>query len=142
MEANKETLKDPQIFITREARELFDNMKSRFPEFKSFDNKDFVVLAAMFGVRNKKRKPLRPQDTEKSGFTRERYLSNSEMAVFRALAINEKEDVTIIRDPKYTYSLVEEYCNGGISDLKEFIFGEPGSLSKKLASKLKEIITK
>lgn len=142
METNKETIKDPQIFITKEARELFDNMKSRLPEFRSFENKDFVVLAAMFGVKYKKRRPLKPQDTEKSGFTRERYLSPAEIAVFRALAINEKEDVAAMKDLKYIYSLVEEYCNGGVSDLKEFVFGDPASLSKKLASKLREILKK
>ena len=142
MEINKETIKDPQIFITKEARELFDKMKSRIREFRSFENKDFVILSAMFGIRNKKRKPLKPQDTEKSGFTRERYLSASEMAVFRALAINEKEDVAVIKDPKYIYSIVEEYCNGGISDLKEFVFGDAASLTKKLASKLRETMAK
>ena len=43
------TLKDPQIYISKEARTLFDNMKRNLEEFKNFDNKDFFMLAVLFG---------------------------------------------------------------------------------------------
>lgn len=135
----KEIIKDPQIFITKEARELFDNIKRSFTEFRQFDNKDFFMLAVMFGYENGVKKPLKPADTEKSGFARERYLLDTDNAVLKAIAISEKKDLEVIGDIKTIYAIAEEYANGGIKFLKEFVFDNPASFVKKYAVMLEEI---
>ena len=135
----KEIIKDPQIFITKEAREVFDNIKRSFTEFRQFDNKDFFILAVMFGYENGAKKALKPADTEKSGFARERYLSDTDNAVLKAIAVSEKNDIEAISDIKTIYAIAEEYANGGVKYLKEFIFDNPASFVKKYAVMLSEI---
>jgi len=136
----KEVIKDPQIFIAKEARVLFDNMKNNFDEFKQFDNKDFFILAMIFGYANNKRKPLKKQEKEKSGFTRQRYLTNTDEGILKAIAIDDKKDISAINDIQTIYSIAEEYTNGGITYLKEFIYDNPASLTKKFSAKLNECL--
>lgn len=54
---NNKTIKDPQIFISKAARNIYDNMRE-LDEFKNLDNKDLLFLAIIFGYINNKRKKL------------------------------------------------------------------------------------
>jgi len=132
------TLKDPQIFISQEARSLFDNLK-RIEEFKCLENKDLFMLALLFGI-NKDKIPIKKQDRTQSGFTRERYLSDKDMNVLKAIAVSEKDDISIINDIPGIFSLAEEYANAGIKELKEFVYDNPADLTKKLSSKIKKAL--
>jgi len=132
------TLRDPQIFISKEARDLFDNMRS-LKEFKNFENKHFFVLAVMFGYLNKKKKPLKKQDRTKSGFTRAAYLRENDIALLQSIAINEENDIGLVNNISKVFSIAEEYANGGINDLKEFVYDNPADFLKKFASKLKKL---
>lgn len=131
-------IKDPQIYISQQARELFDHLK-RLEEFKAFENKDLFILALLFGA-NKSKIPLKKQDRTQSGYTRERYLSDKDMSLIKAVSVSETGDISVISDTPAIFSMAEEYANAGISELKEFIYDNPADLTKKLSSKLKKAI--
>lgn len=132
-------IKDPQIFISKEARQLFDNLRKQLEEFKQMDNKDFFMMAVMFGYLNNKKKKLEHSSKTESGFTRERYLSAEDNGVLKAIAITSEKDLCIVNDIVYVYSIAEEYANGGISYLKEFVFEDQASFIKNFASEIKKI---
>ena len=139
-------IKDPQIFISKEARELFRNMSRRYDEFKGLDNKDLFMLAVIFGYRKGKnsKKNLRKQEKATSGFTRERYLHDNDNSILKAIAVAEEGNVEFIsgnRIPE-VYSIAEGYANGGIKDLKEFVFENPASFVKKFSNMLKREVQK
>jgi hypothetical protein len=132
------TLKDPQIFISKEARALYDNIK-KLDEFGNFDNKDFFILAVMFGYSKKKKKQLKKQDRTQSGFTRERYLSPNDISLLKAIAIDDEGDIGVINNIPKVFAIAEEYANGAIDYLKDFIFENPADFDKKFASYLAKL---
>ncbi len=139
--ANMETktVKDPQIFISKGARKLFDNLKEQLDEFKQMDNKDFFILAVLFGYLNNKRKKMESSEKTESGFTRERYLSPEDNGILKAIAISTTKEIEIINDIVSIYSIAEEYANGGINYLKDFIFEDQASFLKNFASEIKKM---
>ncbi len=134
-------IKDPQIFVSQELRKVFDDMK-KYGEFKTLENKDLFMLAVLFGYLNGKTKPLGSQDKTESGFTRERYLSDKDNAILKAIAIAETGTIDIADDVPKVYAIAEKYANGGTNYLKEFVFDDPASFTKKYASLLKELCSK
>jgi len=130
-------IKDPQLFISKEARELYDNLRQQCEEFKQMDNKDFFVLALLFGQKNTKRKRLDGSAKTESGFFRLRNLTDEEKGIFQAIAIAETKDIAVINDVAEIVKIAEEYANGGVSFLKEFIFEEQASFIKNFAAELK-----
>lgn len=134
--------KDPQIFISKKARQLFQNMSKRYGEFKGLDNKDLFMLAVIFGYRKGKsgKKSLRKQEKAASGFTRERYLHDNDNSILKAISVVDEKNVGLIsgnRIPE-VYLIAERYANGGIEDLKKFVFDNPASFLKKFSSMLKQ----
>ena len=134
-------IKDPQIYISKELRKVFDDMRS-YDEFKNLDNKDLFILAVIFGYVHGKREPLASRDRTESGFARERYLSENDNAILKAIAVADTELIEIINDIPKVYSIAEKYANGGKDYLKEFVFDDPASFTKKYASMLKEFCSK
>lgn len=132
-------VKDPQIFISKESRKLYDNLRDQFEEFKRMDNKDYFMLVAMFGYLNKKRRELKHSEKTESGFVRERNLTPEESGALKAIAISEENNIRIANNIPRVCSIAEEYANGGFSYLKEFIFDNPASFIKNFASRLKEL---
>lgn len=132
-------IKDPQIFISKECRQLFDNLKDRLEEFKQMDNKDFFMLAVLFGYLNSKRKKLEHSAKTESGFTRERYLLPEDNSILKAIAIANDKDISIVNDIVHVYSIAEEYANGGVEFLKEFIFEDQASFIKNFANEIKKL---
>lgn len=132
-------VKDPQIFISKETRQLFDTLKEQLEEFKVMDNKDFFIMAVMFGYLNDKKKKLEHSSKTESGFTRERYLSAEDNGILKAIAIAEEKDIGIVNDIVHVYSIAEEYANGGASYLKEFVFGDQASFIKNFAHEIKKL---
>lgn len=133
-------IKDPQIYISKEARKLFDNMKNQLEEFKQMDNKDLFILAVMFGYLNNRKKKLERLKRTESGFTRERYLLPEDNGVLKAIAIFDEKDISIVNNIPHVYSIAEEYANAGIAYLKQFVFDDPASFVKKFASELKKLL--
>jgi len=131
------TVKDPQVFISNKARILFDNMK-RLSDFQKFDNKDFFILAMLFGYHKKKKKPLKKTDRTQSGYARERYFSSEDMEFIKAISISETEDLRVVENVPKMFSIAEEYVNGGFEPLKEFIYDNPADFIKKMANELKK----
>jgi hypothetical protein len=135
-------MKDPQIYISKEARELYDNARMRFSEIKNLDNKDFFMLAVIFGFSKGTafRKPLLNQDRTKSGFTRERYLTDLDNAILKAIGIAEKSELELGSGIRISdvYSLAEEYANSGIDEIKSLLFEQDGSFLLKFSNFLLE----
>ena len=134
-------LKDPQIYVSKEARELFDNM-NRCDDFKGLENKDLFMLAVIFGFikGDHGRKNLAKAQRTQSGYTRERYLTDSDNALLIAIAVFEQGELELLgkSNTPTVYSIAEEYANGGINDLKKFIFDNPASFVKKFAKLLRQ----
>lgn len=130
-------IKDPQIFVSKTARDIYDNMR-KLDEFKNLDNKDLLFLAIIFGYIHNRRKKLDARETHSSGFTRERYLSDSENGILKAIAVTQEEKIDVINDIQLVYSIAEEYANGGVELLKEFVFDNPASFIKKYSSEIKK----
>ena len=131
-------LRDPQFFISKSARQLYDNAKENIDEFKRMQNKDFLMLAVVFGFLNQKKKKLENKDKAENGLCRLDNLSPAETAVIKAIAVSEMKDIGIIRNIPEILRITEEYANGGASYLKEFLFEDQASLSKKFAHIVKE----
>lgn len=127
----EKVLKDPQLYVSKEARKVYDKVKS-LDEFASFDNKDMFIMAVLFGYRYDCPKELKRTERADSGFTRERYLTDKDNAILKAIAIEKTDSLDVIKDIPRVYAIAEEYANGGISHLKEFVFDDPASLIKKL----------
>lgn len=137
---NKDVIKDPNIFISKETRELYENLQQSLPEFKRMENKDFFMLLAVFGRMNNKYKPLQTKEAEKSGFTRERYLGDYENSILKAIAVAEKKDITMLSKIPEVYAIAEGVANGGSKHLKDFVFENPASFIKKFAEEVKRLI--
>ncbi len=129
-------IKDPQLFISVEAKKIFDNLRE-LDEFKTLDNKDLFMLAVVFGYKTGKGRELKSKDKTESGFTRERYLSDSDNCILKAIAIKHDNKVDVIRDIQRVYSIAEEYANEGVYHLKDFVFSNPASFAKKYAEQVK-----
>jgi len=132
-------LKDPQLFISKDARKLYDDFKAEREEFKQMDNKDFFMLALVFGYLNKRKKKLENKDKTESGFFRLRNLTEEEAGLLKAIAITESKDIGVINDIVQLITISEEYANGGISHLKEFVIEDQASFIKNFASEIKKI---
>jgi dnd system-associated protein 4 len=140
METKK--LKDPQIYVSKEAKELFENMKRRFDDFRSLENKDFFILAVLFGYAkgSRGRKKLSAADRTGSALTRERYLKDRDNVLLKAIAVAEQGDTEFLKRDNIAdvYAIAEEYANGGIDELRRFMFDDPASFTKKFASLLRD----
>lgn len=131
-------IKDPQLFISVEAKKIFDNLRE-LDEFKGLDNKDLFMMAVVFGYKSGKKRELKSKDKTESGFTRERYLSDNDNCILKAIAIKQENKVDVIRDIQHVYSIAEEYANEGVYHLKDFIFSNPASFAKKYAQEIKNV---
>ena len=135
------TLKDPQVYISNEARTLFDSIK-KFPDFQKFVNKDFFMFAMLLGYYQKKKKSLKRSERTESGYARERYFANEDMEFIKAVAVSETGDLRVIESVPAMFSIAEEYVNGGISFLRDLIFENPADFVKKFAGYLRKNLAK
>lgn len=129
-------IKDPQIFISVEAKKIYDNLRE-LDEFKGLENKDLFITAVIFGYKHGKKRELKTKDKTESGFTRERYLTDLDNCILKAIAIKHENKIDVIRDIQMVYSIAEEYANEGIYHLKDFVFSNPASFAKKYAQEIK-----
>ena len=134
-------IKDPQIYISKELRKVFDQITT-YDEFKNLENKDLFILAVIFGYMNKKKNPLATKDRTESGYTRERYLSEIDNSILKAIAIADTGSIDIINEIPKVYAVAEEYANGGTNSLKEFVLDDPASFTKKYALMLSKLCSK
>lgn len=133
-------IKDPQLFISIEAKKIYDNLRE-LAEFKSLDNKDLFIMALVFGYKSGKKRELKSKEKTESGFTRERYLTDNDNCILKAIAIQQENEVDVIRDIQKVYTIAEEYANEGIYHLKEFVFSNPASFAKKYAQEIKKSVS-
>jgi len=129
-------LKDPIFDISKEAHELFSDLKQR-EEFKGFDNKDFFLISLLFGYAYGKRKPL--ADDAKIQWTRERYFAEEDMHLLRALVIAEDGEIKDIDNIAKIISCAEAYSNAGVIELKKFIYDNPADYILKFGSYLRSL---
>lgn len=90
--------------------------------------RDLLLLSAAVGFRLKKRVPLE----SRQGVFSVNVLSDRDVTAFiRSLAIAETGDVQVLMDPDAMYTILEEYANGGLEIVIQYI-EQPGVPSKNL----------
>lgn len=96
------------------------------------------LMAVSIGYENGER-----AETENRGpVTRPEYWSDEMWWVINAIAIDKKNDITVLRDKKEITDIAVKYANAGILELYNIATGEEshGSLDKNLERKLREKI--
>ena len=140
---NKVTvLKDPQIYVTKKMRKLFDQIKEDIPQFKTMVNKEFFMLILMLGYHNSSRIPINPKDLHENGFFREIQFTNQERAIFYAIAIEAEKNIEVIKDIRQIIKITQEYAQGGYDYINKIVFNSHGSLENKLSELLLPYIEK
>jgi len=99
----------------------------------------FMMTMAL-GFKRKSRVPLKKG---KDGLSRLVDFKDYNITLIKSLALKETKDVNVLLNDEEIYKIAEEYANGGIKIIKNFVIGEdPGSYIKKLCTELLEISKK
>ena len=98
--------------------------------------KDLLVYAAAYGYHNGIREPLeRPQPN--IPFTA---LSDQDLWILRALAIDEANELNVLQDGKTLYVPAEEYANGAVKEIyRAILAGRSGDPLKRMTSEVLEM---
>ena len=117
-------MEDIRIYVeTDDAENIYKNIRTEFFTKNYFTNNiEIFSMAVMIGkyILNK-REPLQ----SRKSFIRYESIENSnEMDIFKCIAIEETEDVTVINNIKEIYEICEEYANAGIKELKKWVVNE------------------
>lgn len=119
-------------------KKLNDKLQKDSP-FAGSENKDIFLAAMVTGYHEGGRVPLKT----KEGYIMKTYLHPEDLALIRAIAIAEENNLNVLLDEQKVFSIAEEYAAGGIQILKAKVFGEGyGSYTKKLESELLRTLEK
>jgi hypothetical protein len=123
-----------RLNVDRSDLDDFRRLRMKDSPFAKDQNKDIFIAAMVIGFREKCKLKLRKRE----GFIRKAYLSPQDLALINAIAISEENSLNVLLDERKVFSIAEEYATGGISLLKNLIFGSDdfGSYSKKLQSEM------
>ncbi len=122
-----------------------DNLKDyqdlkKTPLFKKTNNAMMFMMTMALGFKRKSRVPLKKG---KDGLSRLVDFKDYNITLIKSLALKETKDVNVLLNDEEIYKIAEEYANGGIKIIKNFVIGEdPGSYIKKLCTELLEISKK
>lgn len=134
MTDQKETRTDRVRYLA-EVRDMYDSVYSQpglgqDPEQYPFETlKDIFMLAACLGFQKGQAKAL--GDGKKDNFRLEVF-SESDQDIMKAIAVAHSSDVGVLsKDPSDAISgevltIVEEYANRGIQEIKRLIVEQPG----------------
>lgn len=109
--------------------ELTEDESSPFSEVQKMD---LFVFAMGYGFDQGLRVPI---DGSKRALFNVSSMSDAQRWNFRAIAVQEKEDHSILRDKKQVYKIGREYANGGMEQLYK-IYTRPGDTFSELSSEL------
>jgi hypothetical protein len=128
-----EEKKVDRLFVDKRDLDDFNRLKEKDSPFAGSQNKDVFLAAMVTGYHEGGRVPLKT----KEGYFMKSYLRDEELALIRAIAIAEENNLNVLLDEQKVFSIAEEYAAGGIQQLKLKVFGEGyGSYTKKLESEL------
>lgn len=91
--------------------------------------KDLFMLSASVGYARGRRTVLSGQ---REIFRWPVFSSQEDIPVLRAIAIAETEDTAVLVDQNELLTIVEEYANGGIDEIRREVFGKPGTALENL----------
>ena len=118
-----------RLYIEEKDREECYDLLRKQKAFEDKENLDMFMTAMIIGYSNKSRLPIKKREN----FILTKYLSEDQLYVIYAIAIDETGDLSILLDKKETYKIAEEYANSGVRMLKDMVMGEdPGSFVQKL----------
>lgn len=116
--------------------DLLREDKSSF--FYGRDHKEVFLMAMVFGFLNNSSKSL--GEKHSGGHFRVETLNETDITLIKALAVKKTGRLDVLLDLKEVYSIAEQYATGGISYLKNEIFGKQhGSYQKRLEELLVEL---
>jgi dnd system-associated protein 4 len=122
-----------RVNIRKSDRKEYDRLKEKDSPLAGRENKDLFIMAMITGFHEGSRIEL----DKKDGFVRTEYFSEREKAIIKAIAIQEAENLEVLRDKEKVYAIAEEYAVGGIKILKDkALGGEFANYFKRLESDL------
>ncbi len=86
-------------------------------------NKDIFMLAACLGFQSGRRSKL---PTGPKNDIRQSIFAESDLALLKAIAIAETNDVIVLSEPGEILRIAEEYAHTGIHDAKAYLLDERG----------------
>lgn len=86
--------------------------------------KDVFMWAAVLGYQNGKRRSITGKKV--TIFRWAQFSEQTDIPLIESLAIAESKDVKVLLSQEYLITIVEEYANVGIHQLKHNILDEPG----------------
>jgi len=95
--------------------------------------KDLFMLATSVGFAHGRRTPLSGQ---REIFRWPVFSSQEDIPVLRAIAISESGNSAVLVDQDQLLTIVEEYANAGIEDVRRYITNQPGMPLESLVEML------
>lgn len=125
------------ISVSKSAFKGFQKIKEMtfFKKLENKENKNLFLLAMALGFKYNDYKPIKSGNRHPGGFFRVETLAEKEKSIIKAIAIyHQKNDISILSNPKAYYQIAENYANAGLSKLKTII-SEKGDFFINLAKK-------
>ena len=63
-----------------------------------------------------------------------------DLSLLQAIAVDSEGNVDVLNDTPRVFAIAEEYANGAMAYLKEFIFENPADFEKKYANYIKKLL--
>lgn len=102
------------------------------------EHKEIFIMAMVYGFLNNSPKTL--GEKHEGGHCRVETLNETDITLIKALAVKKTGNLDVLLDLKEVYSIAEQYATGGISYLKNEIFGKQhGSYQKRLEELLVDL---
>ena len=122
----EETSNRDTIMIEESAHEIYKQLtegnNAQIVPFRTM--KDVFMWAVCLGVQQGKKRPLTGKKV--IVFRWAQFDGQVDVPLFKAIAIADSGDINILLKRNDILSLVEEYANGGIYDLREILMGDRG----------------
>lgn len=127
---------DPPQVIRVKYTDYYDEIMEKGP-FGDFEKPQIFLLAVSIGYARGEK-----EEGADDWVTRTEYLggeNSEERWLLRSIALEETDDITVLRDGKKIFDIAVQYANGGIQVLHDMVFAdEPGSIEKRLEAMIRE----
>jgi dnd system-associated protein 4 len=132
-----------RVYIDESVIEFYRQLKKEGnsePEQAPFDTfKDLFMFAACLGFQTDRR--TKPRKGGNGGEVPTKVFSENDLAILKAIAIADTDDIEVLGRPGEIYGIAEEYANTGIHEVKADLLDEQGRPLWNLVNLLNENAT-
>src|SRR5437867_2470849 len=126
-----------RLYIRRSDRQDYDMILGKGSPLEGKETKVAFLMSMVTGYSEGKELEL---GTQRDGYVRTEYLTETEKTIIKAIAVQKKGTLDILQDKKEVYSIAERYAAGGLESLKNHLFsGEHGSFEKTTELQLRSL---